>query len=83
MDFGGISRRGWTWPYEQVAAAIAAAIDSGELAPGERLPSQEHLAQMAGVSKTAVRNALALLREQGKIQTVPRLGTFVAERKTG
>lgn len=41
----------------------------------------EHIAQMAGVSKTAVRNALAVLREQGKIVTVPRLGTFVAARK--
>lgn len=72
---------GSQWPYERAARWIEDAISSGEILRGERLPSQDRLAQMAGVSKTAVRNALALLREQGKIQTVPRLGTFVAERK--
>jgi DNA-binding GntR family transcriptional regulator len=77
VDFSGVSRLGWTWPYEQVAAVIAEAIHSGELAPGQRLPSQAHLAQMAGVSKPTVQNALALLRDEGMVRTIPRLGTFV------
>lgn len=83
MNFGEIDRQGYLWPYQQVAAVIAEAIASGELAPGKRLPSQERLAQMAGVSKSAVQNALAVLREQGLVITVPRLGTFAAERRPG
>lgn len=83
MDFSHIDRQGWTWPFEQVAEVIAGAIESGELAPGQRLPSQERLAQMAGVSKTVVRNAVKLLHEQGKIVTRPRPGTFVAGQEAG
>ena len=78
MDFGDISRQADLWPYQQVAAVIAADIRSGKLAPGKRLPSQEHLAQMAGVSKSVVQNALAILQDEGLVYAVPRLGVFVA-----
>jgi GntR family transcriptional regulator len=82
MDFSGDSwERPDLWPYQKVAAVIAGAIESGELPPGQRLPSQQHLAQMAGVSKTAVQNALAVLHDQGLVRSVPRLGVFVTERK--
>jgi GntR family transcriptional regulator len=79
MDFGDVTQQGRMWPYQGLAAAIRDAIRSGELPPGQRLPAQQRLAQMAGVSKSAVQNALAVLRDEGLIQTVPRLGTFVAE----
>jgi GntR family transcriptional regulator len=83
MDFGSIDRQGYLWPYQQVAAVIASAIESGELAPGQRLPAQQRLAQMAGVSKSTVQNALAVLHAQGLVTSVPRLGIFVAERGNG
>ena len=82
MDFSGNSwRRPDLWPYQQVAAVIAAAIESGELPPGQRLPAQQRLAQMAGVSKSVIQNALAVLHEQGIVYSVPRLGTFAGPRE--
>lgn len=81
MDFSGDSwRRPDLWPYQQVAAVIEEAIRVGELVPGQKLPSQQRIAQMAGVSKTAAQNALAALKDQGLVYSVDRLGTFVAER---
>lgn len=71
---------GWLWPYERVAADIRAAIRAGELKPGEQLPPQPRLAQMAGVSKSVVQGALALLAEEGLVYARPKRGTFVAER---
>ena len=83
MDFSGDTwRRADLWPYQQVAAVIAAAIRSGDLAPGQRLPAQQRIAQMAGVSKSVVQNALAVLADQGLVYAVDRLGTFVAERES-
>jgi GntR family transcriptional regulator len=76
-DYSGISSRSDRWPYEQVAAAIEAAITSGELAPGDRLPSQDRIAAEAGVSKHTVSAAVALLRERGILHSRSRLGTFV------
>lgn len=79
MDFSGDAwRRPDLWPYQQVAAVIRAAIESGELAPGDRLPAQPRLAQEAGVAKTVVQNALAVLKSEGLVYSVARLGTFVA-----
>lgn len=68
---------GSQWPYERTARYITDRISSGELPRGQRLPSQERLAQMAGVSKDTVQNALALLKEQGIVHARPGLGTFI------
>ena len=77
MDFSDITRQADLWPYQQVARVITEAVRSGELAPGQRLPAQQRLAQEAGVSKSVIQNALALLREEGILYSVPRLGYFV------
>ena len=45
--------------YEQLYAYFAAAIRSGALAPGERLPSKRRLAQDVGVSVSTVETASA------------------------
>ena len=42
-----------------IAEQLAAAIASGALAPGERLPPERHLAESLGVSRMTVRQALA------------------------
>lgn len=59
--------------HRQLADRIRDAITSGTLRPGEPLPSEAELAEMAGVSKTAVRNGLDLLVAEGRI--VKRSGT--------
>ena len=53
-------------------------IISGELMPGEKLPSERILCQTLDVSRGYVRKALAKLEHYGLIQTLPQRGTIVA-----
>lgn len=64
--------------YVQVADWITARIDSGELAPGARLPAERDMAAAYGVAYDTIRRATALLRERGLIVTIMGRGTFVA-----
>ena len=60
-----------------VYAALRDAIVACELAPGQQI-SENELAAVLGVSRTPVREALARLREDGLVEIVPQLGTFVS-----
>jgi DNA-binding GntR family transcriptional regulator len=61
---------------DQVYAALREAIVSAELEPGRQL-SENELADLLGVSRTPVREALARLRDERLVAIVPQLGTFV------
>src|SRR3954466_12872965 len=61
---------------DQAYAALRAAIVGAELEPGRRL-SENQLADLIGVSRTPVRDALARLRDERLVAIVPQLGTFV------
>jgi GntR family transcriptional regulator, rspAB operon transcriptional repressor len=61
---------------DHVYAALRDAIVSAELEPGRRL-SENELADMLGVSRTPVREALQRLRDERLVAIVPQLGTFV------
>lgn len=56
---------------------IRVAIESGELAPGDRLRTNE-LQAMLGVSPTPIREALRLLQRDGLVAHEPHHGTVVA-----
>ncbi|MFB2550139.1 FadR/GntR family transcriptional regulator [Ensifer soli] len=57
---------------------LIAQIESGDLAPGQRLPTEQAIMAATGVSRTVVREALASLRAKGLITTRQGLGAFVA-----
>src|SRR5215217_3609516 len=61
---------------DQVYATLRVAIVNAELEPGRRL-SENELADLLGVSRTPVREALARLRDERLVAIVPQLGTFV------
>jgi len=44
-------------PYERLAGKIVALISRGELAAGDRVPSERELAERYRVSRTAIREA--------------------------
>jgi DNA-binding GntR family transcriptional regulator len=67
-------------PYQQIAADLRRQIESGELAPGDMVPSITRLMQEYGVSKGTAVKALDVLRREGLTRTVAGWGTFVAER---
>ena len=58
---------------------LIAQIESGDLAPGQRLPTEQAIVAATGVSRTVVREALASLRAKGLITTRQGLGAFVVE----
>ncbi|WP_102144253.1 FadR/GntR family transcriptional regulator [Mycobacterium hubeiense] len=53
---------------EDVFEQIVAEVLSGEMAPGETLPSERRLAEVLGVSRPAVREALKRLTEAGLVE---------------
>lgn len=65
---------------DRVYGDIVDRIIQGEYAEGQRLPSEETLAQAHGVSRPIVREALARLREDGLIRSHRGAGSFVRLR---
>jgi GntR family transcriptional repressor for pyruvate dehydrogenase complex len=55
--------------YELVLQRIEAQIISGALRAGERLPPERELAELLGVSRPAVREALRVLEAQGALRS--------------
>ncbi|MCW2787569.1 MAG: GntR family transcriptional regulator [Marmoricola sp.] len=66
-----------TPPYEQIRAAIAADVDTGELQPGDRLPTVRRLDEDLGVATNTVARAFRELEQGGVIETRGRAGSFV------
>ena len=66
--------------YRQLAAILRAQIESGELAPGALVPSEQTLMGQHGIARDTVRAAIKVLREEGLVITTPGKGTFVARR---
>lgn len=62
---------------EQLADALAAAINEGQWRPGEKLPTESALVERFGVSRTVVREALSQLRTLGLIATRQGSGAYV------
>lgn len=59
-------------PRDVVADSLRERIRSGEFAPGSRLPTQRELESEFGVSRSAVREALAALTQDGLLEGVGR-----------
>ncbi len=85
MDISDISTHNadQTLPlYAQIAKEIRAAISSGEIPPGTRLPAVTDLAETKGVTAATVRRALKDLTDEGLIYSHVGRGTFVTEPAT-
>lgn len=63
--------------YEQIVQQIEESVLKGLLKPGDQLPAERDLAQMFGVSRTAVREAVKALREKNLVEAQPGRGTFI------
>jgi len=61
----------------QIAEQIRNSIMSGEFAPGDRLPPERELAEMFGVSRPSVREALNILGASGLVEALQGGGTTV------
>ena len=54
-------------------------IESGELKPGDKMYSENRLAELFGVSRQTVRHAIGILEEEGKVSRVRGSGTYVSD----
>lgn len=66
-------------PYLRIARDIRHRIDSGDLAPGDRVPSTRRITQEWGVAMATATKALAALNQEGLVRAVPGVGTVVVE----
>jgi len=63
---------------DEIAQQIRQKIVSQAFEPGQRLPTEFELAQLFGVSRNVVREAIARLKLSGYIETKRGVGSFVA-----
>lgn len=68
---------------QQVVAHISSLIESGALAPGQKMPPESEIVRQQGVSRTVVREAISKLQALGLVATQHGIGTFVRERAVG
>ena len=61
----------------QIAEQIRSSVLAGEFNPGEKLPPERELAEMFGVSRPSVREALNILTASGLVETYQGGGTVV------
>lgn len=66
--------------YRQIADHLRTDILSGSVAPGAPLPSEQELMDRYGAARGTVRQAIALLRNEGLITVERGRGTFARER---
>jgi GntR family transcriptional regulator len=64
----------------QVAATLRAAIDSGQLQPGDKLPSEREIAATYEVARNTAREAVRQLAESGLVTAHHGRGVFVRIR---
>lgn len=67
--------------YVRVARKISDLVNTGQVKPGDRLPSERDLAEMLNVSRPSVREAMIALEVSGLIEVRMGNGIFVTNRK--
>lgn len=72
IDTGGIEA-----PYRVLARILRERITSGQIPPGRQIPSQTELEQESGLSRSTIKKALDLLKDEGLIESSPGRGMFV------
>ncbi|MET7431986.1 GntR family transcriptional regulator [Streptomyces flaveolus] len=68
-------------PYKRIAAKIKAQIESGELQPGDPIPSAREIMRAEGVSSATAARVAPTLRAEGYAVTTVGVGTVAAKPK--
>ena len=64
-------------PYRQLAEIIRGRIASGEYPKDSRLPSESDFMEEFEIGRNTARRAVAVLRDEGIVETVATRGTYV------
>lgn len=68
--------------YYQIKALIREQIESGQLKPGDQVPTEDEFCQRYGISRSPVRQAMKELVYEGVLIRRPGTGTFVSEKSS-
>jgi GntR family transcriptional regulator len=66
--------------YRQIAQDLRRKIESGDLAPGAKLPNEEQFRTEYDASRNTIRDAIKWLTIRGLVESKPGQGTFVARQ---
>jgi 2-aminoadipate transaminase len=77
INLSNLERDGGVSLTQQLVDRFAAAIDAGELEPGEKLPPTRELAQLVGVNHLTAARVYRRLAELGYVSASVGRGTFV------
>ncbi|PWK74092.1 FadR/GntR family transcriptional regulator [Aminobacter sp. AP02] len=67
---------------DRIVATVRDQIIGGQVAPGQKLPTESQLTETFGVSRTVIREAMATLAADGFVEPRQGAGVFVMERPT-
>ncbi|SFD16579.1 GntR family transcriptional regulator [Clostridium uliginosum] len=67
--------------YVSVYNKLFKMINEGTFPEGSRLPSEPELSKLIGVSRTTLRQALALLQDDGLVKNIQGKGNFIVKSK--
>jgi GntR family transcriptional repressor for pyruvate dehydrogenase complex len=65
---------------EKVVKQILKNLETGDMRPGEQLPTQEKLAEIFGVGRSSIREATNALAIMGYLKIIQGKGTFISEK---
>jgi GntR family histidine utilization transcriptional repressor len=68
--------------YRQLKDLVIDRIASGELRPGDRVPSEHELAETMKVSRMTANRALRELNDEGYVERIAGRGTFVSDLRS-
>ncbi|MBV2187080.1 MAG: FadR family transcriptional regulator [Rhizobium sp.] len=68
--------------FETVVQTLRSQILAGEFAVGEKLPTESRMTEIFGVSRTVVREAVAVLAAEGLVEPRHGAGVFVLDHPT-
>ena len=77
MNVASNTRRG----SDQIVSYFTDQILSGEMTPGEKLPSEHDLCAQFAASRTVIREAIQQLKARGMIDTLNGKGSYIAESR--
>lgn len=62
----------------RIVADVQAKVASGELRPGDKLPTIDQIAVEYGCSTTPVKQAIRMLEALGVVETAPGKGLYIS-----
>lgn len=66
--------------YKKLASIIKSEINSGALSVGDKLEPEKLLMEKYGYSRQTIRNAIAVLEQDGYVRSIQGSGTFIVPR---